>query len=165
MVLEIRLMDDWISHSNKETFDNNGQFAASGLVISQLLEKMLNDPYFQSPAPKSTGSDYFNLQWLEKHLTGFEHEPAEKHQPPSHTWQRRPLQNRLKQNTDHCDEVLVCGGGAHNAFLMQLIQQQLPGIRLSSTENFGIHPDWVEAMAFAWLARRTLSVSLATLPA
>jgi anhydro-N-acetylmuramic acid kinase len=152
-----RLMDDWISRSRDEAFDRNGQFAASGSVINGLLEELLKDPYFKSPAPKSTGSDYFNIQWLEKHLTGFEHEPAENIQTTLASLTAITISEQIKLNTDHCDEVLVCGGGAHNIFLMQLIEQQIPGSKVSSTQAYGIHPDWVEAMAFAWLAHRTLS--------
>ena len=152
-----RLMDDWISQTKNEAFDNNGQFAASGSVISELLEALLKDPYFHAASPKSTGSDYFNLQWLGKHLTDFEDEPAENIQATLASLTAITISDQIILNTDHCDEVLVCGGGAQNSFLMQLIERQLPGTKVSSTQPFGIHPDWVEAMAFAWLAHRRLS--------
>ena len=48
--------------------------------------------------------------------------------------------------------LLVCGGGAHNRTLMQRLAQLLPNSQVSSTDVHGVPADWVEAMAFAWLA-------------
>jgi anhydro-N-acetylmuramic acid kinase len=49
-------------------------------------------------------------------------------------------------------ELIVCGGGAHNACLLERLGAQLPGVDIVSTEALGIAPDWIEASAFAWLA-------------
>jgi anhydro-N-acetylmuramic acid kinase len=152
-----RLLDDWIRRCKNLTYDKNGAFAASGKTHSMLLSNLLNDPYFRLAAPKSTGSDYFNLNWLEQHLINFSDEAAENIQATLAVLTATSIGDQVKQAVKHCDEVLVCGGGVHNTFLMKLIEQQLPNSIITSTETYGIHPDWVEAMAFAWLAQQTLS--------
>jgi anhydro-N-acetylmuramic acid kinase len=62
------------------------------------------------------------------------------------------------------DEVLVCGGGIHNTDLMARLQSYLTGVLVTSTEDYGLHPDWVEAAAFAWLAKRRLEGKYGNLP-
>ena len=54
------------------------------------------------------------------------------------------------------NEGYVCGGGAHNQYLMQRLAFHLGDCKLETTTALGIHPDWVEAIAFAWMARQTL---------
>ena len=152
-----RLLDDWIRYSKNLPYDNNGEYAASGKTHRILLSNLLDDPYFQLAAPKSTGSDYFNLSWLNYHLLDFSDLPAEDIQATLVSLTAISITDQIKQATMKCDEVLVCGGGVHNAFLMKLIEQQLPKSIVSSTEIHDIDPDWLEAMAFAWLAHQTLS--------
>lgn len=156
-----RLLDDWIRHCKKMPYDTNGEFAATGSPNSALLNHLLKDPYFHLPAPKSTGSDYFNLNWLETHLHDFSEETAEDIaediQATLALLTAVTICDGIKQAVTDCDEVLVCGGGVHNRFLMELIRQQLPNSKITSTGTYGIDPDWVEAMAFAWLAHQTLS--------
>ena len=156
-----RLLDDWIRHCKKLPYDTNGEFAASGTVNRDLLNLLLKDPYFELPAPKSTGSDYFNLNWLKKYLHAFSDEPAEDIaediQATLTLLTAVSISDQINQAAVDCDEVLVCGGGVHNTFLMELIRQQLPNSEITSTSTYDIHPDWVEAMAFAWLAHQTLS--------
>ena len=53
-------------------------------------------------------------------------------------------------------QVLVCGGGVHNSELLSRLSSRLPDATLSSTADFGLEPDWVEACAFAWLSLRAL---------
>jgi anhydro-N-acetylmuramic acid kinase len=52
----------------------------------------------------------------------------------------------------------------HNSCLMQQTGKQLPGVSVASTETAGVDPDWVEAQAFAWLARETLAHRPGNLP-
>jgi anhydro-N-acetylmuramic acid kinase len=63
------------------------------------------------------------------------------------------------------EQVLVCGGGVHNNDLMQRLRSHLPAASVESTEAYGLHPDWVEAAAFAWLAKRRLDEKPGNLPA
>jgi anhydro-N-acetylmuramic acid kinase len=148
------LMDAWIRTHRGEAFDHDGGWAAGGECQPGLLNTLLADPYFQKPAPKSTGIEYFNLAWLENSA-------------PHAGCSDRDIQTTLAEltattvadaiRTHDPAEVLVCGGGAHNSYLLQRLEALLPGTPVSSTAMFGLDPDWVEAVLFAWLARERLA--------
>lgn len=159
-----RLLDDWVRLKTHRLFDNKGEFAAAGEINQELLRRFLNDPYFSEKPPKSTGSDYFNLNWLEQQLTEFPDESDQNIQATLCALTATSIVEQILSEAPGCDEVLACGGGTHNTHLMQQLQQQLSGIPVVSTEKYNIHPDWVEAMAFAWLASRTLSGLPGSLP-
>ena len=152
-----RLLDDWIFKTQQSKFDLDGKFAASGKIIPELLQHLLNDPYFKLKAPKSTGTDYFNLTWLNNHLNSFQNEQPKDIQATLSALTATTITDQIKQITTSNAEVFICGGGFHNTFLTQLIDQQLPNASVGSTEILGIHPDWVEAMTFAWLAQQAIS--------
>ena len=65
------LMDSWTWRHRAEPYDKDGEWAKSGHVNQDLLAQMLSDPYFRRPAPKSTGREYFNMQWLTTQLDNF----------------------------------------------------------------------------------------------
>jgi len=146
------LMDAWIDRQRGDAFDANGDWAASGTLDETLLERLLASEFFQTRGPKSTGRELFNLPWLEDHLA--------QHPTVSDADVQRTLLeltalsivDSLRVAQPHTDELLVCGGGAHNRALMQRLAQLLPETKVASTEAYGVSPDWVEAMAFAWLA-------------
>jgi anhydro-N-acetylmuramic acid kinase len=69
----------------------------------------------------------------------------------------------ISRHAPRTERVQVCGGGAHNLVLMQALQKQLE-LPVEPTTVFGIDPDWMEAMAFAWLAQRTLAGETGNLP-
>lgn len=143
------LMDDWVQLHEQQPFDRDGAMAAAGEVQPELLQKMLLDPYFKQPAPKSTGREYFHLNWLRQHLTGQE-QPAD----VQRTLCRFTAQSIANELITHqLTNVFICGGGAHHPLLMADLQQLLTPAQVESTDAAGIDPDWVEAMAFAWLAR------------
>ncbi len=151
------LLDSWIRRCRGERLDNNGDWAASGQVIPELLATMLEDPFFRRPPPRSTGREYFNLDWLMQHL------------PADQRWPDNDIQATLAELTAAsvgqaikdfcplaCDEMIVCGGGANNRDLCQRLQRH-GRYRLVTSELRGMAPQWVEACAFAWLARETLA--------
>lgn len=143
------LLDNWIEQQQGLPYDANGAFAASGQLQPELLLKLLSDSYFQQTGPKSTGREYFQLQWLQQHLTGSNYSAADVQRTLSQfsagtmvlAISRYPVQ-----------EVFVCGGGAFNPQLLADLQGLLPQCRISTTAELGVAPDWVEAMAFGWLA-------------
>ncbi len=152
------LLDAWIQEHRHEPFDRDGNWAASGRKMSSLLQEMLADPYFHKPAPKSTGVEYFNLSWLRNFR------PKGSGKAPSDPADVQATLAELTAVTvadeirPHApNDVLVCGGGAHNSDLCLRLQNQLPGIAVKSTADFGLDPDWVEAVLFAWLARERLA--------
>ena len=146
------LMDAWIHHHRAELYDAGGAWAASGNEDASLLEALLSDPYFHRSAPKSTGPEYFNLDWLWQRCRGNE--------------DAADVQRTLLSLTVHSiaaalakmspSLVRVCGGGALNHQLMAELASTLAPATLTSTDVVGVAPQWVEACAFAWLAERTL---------
>lgn len=148
------------AHSQAERgseFDAGGAWAATGAVDEEFLAALLTDPYFSREAPKSTGREHFNRPWLDTHL-------AAAGAPPSGA----DLQATLAELTARTlaagvrsavrqAEVYICGGGAANADLCSRLARCLPDCQLGTTVELGIPPDWVEATAFAWLARARLT--------
>ncbi|QKE65620.1 anhydro-N-acetylmuramic acid kinase [Aquipseudomonas campi] len=146
------LMDAWIQQHHGQTFDRDGAWAASGCCNQNLLSALLGDAFFQTRGPKSTGRELFNLPWLEQHLR---HLPAIAPADVQRTLLEltaRSIVDSLQHAQQGTAELLVCGGGAHNGALMTRLQELLPATRVASTASRGVAPDWIEAMAFAWLA-------------
>ena len=150
------LLDSWIKRHHGKPYDAAGKWAASVDAHNGLLQHLLRDPYFQKAAPKSTGREYFNADWLDAQLATF-----------GETLDPAVVQSTLAQLTAHSiadslresdvGTAAVCGGGAHNENLMQRLQQLLPEVRLTTTDHWGLDPDLVEAAAFAWLAHARLN--------
>ena len=158
------LLDTWIHQQRGEHFDRDGRWAAGGKVESQLLNTLLSDPFFVTQGPKSTGREVFNREWLQRHLAGL---PAFAPQDVQATLLELTALTIVKslQTAQHQTEtLLVCGGGAHNVTLMSRLAALLPATQVSSTATYGVDPDWVEAMAFAWLAHCCLEGIAANRP-
>lgn len=154
------LMDHWIQQHRQQPFDRNGDWAAGGEPDPTLLAKLLDDPYFRLPPPKSTGRELFHADWLAQHLRG--HNDPQQVQATLAELTARSISDAL---TDFApQQLLVCGGGAHNRHLLARLQHHL-GVPVTSTENEGLHPDWVEATAFAWLAWARLEEKNGNAPA
>jgi len=147
------LLDEWCQQHLNQPYDKNGSWAATGSINHQLLEQLLTDDYFSLPAPKSTGREYFNLHWLKQHSTD---DRAENIQATLTQLSIESIARAIEEHSHSCDEVYVCGGGAFNASLMQGLENRLPHIKVQTTTELGIEPEWVEAAAFAWLAKQTL---------
>jgi anhydro-N-acetylmuramic acid kinase len=148
------LLDLWTARHRGEAFDRDGVWAASGRVVEELLRPMLAEPFFGLPPPKSTGRDLFGAAWLERFAPG-RHAPADV-QATLAALTATSIADAVEASGG-AEELFVCGGGASNAHLMRKLAAALPGVRVASTAAVGIDPDWVEAMAFAWLARETLA--------
>ncbi|WP_288500990.1 anhydro-N-acetylmuramic acid kinase [uncultured Erwinia sp.] len=157
------LMDAWAWRQQGLPYDKDGAWGASGSVVWPLLQQMLSDPYFALAAPKSTGREYFNLSWLEQQLSTF---PGLAAQDVQATLVELTATTICEQVllSGGCDRLLVCGGGGRNPLLMARIAAQLAGTEVSSTDEAGIGGDDMEALAFAWLAWRTLSGLPGNLP-
>ncbi len=148
------LLDAWCLHHTGEIYDNNGQWAAKGKVISSLLEDMLNDHFFSRQPPKSTGRELFNLEWLKHKLAG-----KELPEDVQATLLQLTVMAIARSIHEYCPiaaEIYVCGGGAHNTQLINRLIEAIPGKKIMRTDQLGVAIDWVEAFAFAWLAQQTL---------
>ncbi|MEN8171103.1 MAG: anhydro-N-acetylmuramic acid kinase [Pseudomonadota bacterium] len=157
------LMDAWIQLKQHQPYDENGGWARSGSVNVELLNKLLSDPYFSRTPPKSTGREQYNLHWLEQQL--HEAHQAQDIQATLCELSATTIANAVLQFAPNTDELYVCGGGARNSYLMERISDYLKGCHISTTAELGVEPQWVEAMAFAWLARQTLLGLPGNLPA
>ncbi len=157
------LMDAWILEHHGKRFDAAGAFAASGNVHLPLLEALLSDSYFALPPPKSTGRDHFHLDWLQQRIGNWRIDAADI-QTTLLELSARSIAEATEAHLPNVARVLVCGGGVHNPVLMARLSARLPGVRVESTAQIGIDPDFVEAAGFAWLARQTLKGLAGNLP-
>ena len=148
------LLDAWTLRHKGAAHDESGQWAASGSCDDALLERMLADPYFSLSAPKSTGFEYFNEAWLSSFGVGDQN--SANVQATLCELTARTIAEAINARINDTGEVLVCGGGVHNAHLMRRLSANLAAAKLDSTADHDLDPDLVEASAFAWLAMRTL---------
>lgn len=167
------LLDAWTSLHTGNSYDAGGAWAQSGTIIEPLLQQFLAHPFFAQSHPKSTGREDFNLTWLQDELQAFEQANA------NIIYSAADVQATLTELTaisastqinmfvSHSknSSVYVCGGGALNDYLMARLQAHLPHCTVKTTEHLGLAPTWVEAVAFAWLARQTLMGETGNLPA
>ena len=160
------LLDAWIKRHRGAHYDRDGAWAASGTVDPGLLAALANHAYLRQPPPKSAGREQFNLDWLDTTLAALDRSvaPADV-QATLLEFTAASLVDAISRECRAAQELHVCGGGAHNGVLMQRIRAQLPGVKVATTAALGIDPDWVEALAFAWLARQTLHHAPGNLPA
>lgn len=158
------LLDAWIFRHQKLPYDDAGRWASSGELQNELLTAMLGEPYFFRSPPKSTGRDYFNLAWVENCWPALASLPTADVQATLLELTAVTIVDALHKKQLTNWEVLVCGGGVHNTALMQRLASLLPETHVKPTTELGIDPDWVEAMAFAWLARATLNNRPGNLP-
>lgn len=161
------LIDCWCQRHRNLAFDANGHWSRSGSINNSLLDQLMAAPYFSSPPPKSTGRELFNQQWLDQQLKdAYTHLKPEDVAATLVELTAQSICNDLQLHFADCDELLVCGGGAHNGFLMERINAlSPPEVCVSTTSSLGISPDWVEAAAFAWFAKQTLAFQPSNLTA
>lgn len=148
------LLDSWAAEHRGVPYDAEGQWAASGQVDAPLLQRMLSEPYFQRPPPKSTGRDLFQANWLKAHLAALRNTLAPAHvQATLAELTARSVAQALQRHLPDARGLFVCGGGALNAHLLARLAGLLPQLRVQTTDALGLPPQQVEAVAFAWLAR------------
>lgn len=158
------LMDAWTRRHLGSEFDDRGSWATSGQEDAGLLAQLLDDPYFDALPPKSTGFEYFNLGWLQQFLGSTPAGPADV-QATLLGLTATSIRDAIRRHAPETADVVVCGGGVHNAALMTRLSSELAPARIVTTGTLGLDPDWVEAAAFAWLARQTMLGLPGNLPA
>lgn len=159
------LLDDWTQQNKGKEYDANGEWAKQGKPHKRLLDAMLTDDYFALPAPKSTGREYFNIVWLNNYLNTVDADiTSEDIQATLLQLSSMTICAAIKTSSKKIDEVIACGGGAYNELLMKTIQSQLGNIPLVTTEKYGLTPNCIEAVTFAWLAKQRIENKPANLP-
>ena len=148
------LMDAWVHKQRGQPYDQDGTWAAAGTLLPELLARLMTHPFLALPPPKSCGREEFNLTWLQAQLAG--NERPEDVQATLAEFTARTVAAAMLSHCGSPDELYVCGGGAYNNLLMRLLAQHAVARRVATTDLLGLPPDQVEAMAFAWLAWRTL---------
>ncbi|MHA2939572.1 anhydro-N-acetylmuramic acid kinase [Vibrio sp. RC27] len=160
------LIDSWCSHHTGDRFDCGGKWAQQGKVNPAFLSLMLSDPFFSKPAPKSTGREYFHLDWIVNQLSQSDEKMAL--QDVQRTLTELTISSIVAEVVSHqagpSPQLLVCGGGVQNPLIMQQLKQQLPAWQVMTTSQLGIDADFMEAMAFAWLAYRRVHNLPSNLP-
>lgn len=148
------LLNQWTQRHLNKSYDKNGAWANTGNIDFELITCLKKEPYFHTAPPKSTGVDYFSLSWLEARCR-LENYSPEDVQASLCYLTAITICEAIAKFTPETTRILVCGGGVHNAYLMNLLIENAH-CPVQSTADFGIHPDHVEAIAFAWLAKQTL---------
>lgn len=158
------LMDIWAKQHLHTPMDHNGQWAQSGQVDAQLLANMLQTAYFDLPPPKSTGREYFNLKWLTTLLTEHNHVSAADVQTTLCELTAHSITQAIIKFAPLAQEVLICGGGTQNFYLVDRLTILLPKLNVHSSIDLGMDPNWIEALAFAWLAKQTIEGKPGNIP-
>jgi len=156
------LLDAWTQRHHGTAYDEGGHWASRGMVLSGLLARLMEEQFFSLPPPKSCGREQFNLVWLERFLSPAE-SPADV-QATLVALTVSAVQQAILRWCGVVEELYVCGGGAHNEFMLGQIGAALPQVKVLTTDALGQPADWVEAVAFAWLAHRTLASLPGNLP-
>lgn len=157
------LLDYWHQTHCNHAYDKNGSWASTGTVNTNLLNQFKQDDYFKLAPPKSTGKEYFSAAWLTQQLRHFQILPPVDVQATLCQLSADTIAEAINHHASSSKQVLVCGGGIHNQNLISRLQNQLT-MPVISTAEFGLNPDHVEAIAFAWLARQTLNHLPGNLP-
>ncbi|MEW6688043.1 MAG: anhydro-N-acetylmuramic acid kinase [Pseudomonadota bacterium] len=156
------LLDLWIAKCLGKPYDADGAWAAGAQPIAQLVDRMLAEPYFAAPPPKSTGRELFNEGWLAAMLRGGEDARAVQASLAELT--ARSVAEALARHCGRARRVIACGGGVRNLSLLERLRARIAPVALESSEAHGVDPQLVEATAFAWLAKQALEGRPASLP-
>jgi len=150
------LCDEWVSVKLGHAFDQHGNYAASGTPVPELLAGWLKDNYFSLPPPKSTGRDHFRLAQIAD-LAKLEQYPGADVQATLLELSAQSIAHAVRGADRKLAELLLCGGGVNNDCLVRKLAQLLPEVSLRTTDALGAPGEYLEAMAFAWLACCRLS--------
>ena len=151
------LMDAWIAQHQQKSFDKDGAWAASAKPHQALLNQLMHDAFINRPPPKSTGREHYNLDWLNSQLKNIRPLTPDTIQATLCTYTAKGIEYAIHHFLPEIKTLIVCGGGAHNQHLIKQLQNNLQPVHVVTSSAYHLHPDWVEAAAFAWLAKQTLS--------
>ena len=138
----------------RRNYDRDGRLAAQGTLDRRLLDRLLADPYYRQPPPKTAGREQYGAAFLDRLSSG----PGRDLIATATALTAAAIAmavHRFIEPRMRVDELIAAGGGVHNRTLMAYLQAFLPRVRIARTADFGIDPDAKEAIAFAVLAHET----------
>lgn len=157
------LLDYWVQQHRNTAYDDGGDWARKGRIDIGILDHMIaNEAYFRQPAPKSTGTEYFNPDWL----AGYVDDSVDRTSVQATLVELTAvtIAAAIKTLPALPGSCYVCGGGARNHFLVERLARALPECKVTTTSELGLDADFVEACAFAWLARERMNLRAANVP-
>ncbi|MFD5630739.1 anhydro-N-acetylmuramic acid kinase [Streptomyces sp. NPDC127072] len=143
--------------------DVDGALAARGTVHGPLLSRLLAEPYYRLPVPRTTGKELFHLGYLRDALAGFGTLTAEDVIATLTALSARTVADAVRAVA--ATEVIASGGGTRNPVLMAMLAAELPGVTLRTSDALGLPSAAKEAYAFAVLGFLTLHGLAGTEPA
>ncbi len=143
------LIDDWVRSQTGATHDAGGALAAGGTVHADVLDTLLDNPWFDLAPPKSLDRDAWDMQAV-RGLS-----PADGAATLT-AFTAATVALALGQVPAAPLRLLVTGGGRHNPTLMRMLEQRT-GVTCEPVEAVGWQGDELEAQAFAWMAVRSLA--------
>lgn len=160
------LIDEACKNYYNINYDKDGEIAQKGKLIPELLENLMNNPYIRQNPPKSTGKETFNLDYV---LNKIESSKLTNKYPEYiirtlSEFTVRSIALNIKLFASPEAKIIISGGGANNSFLMKLLTDQLPLSKIIKSDEMCIPSDAKEAIAFAYLAYRTLGGLHGNLP-
>lgn len=158
------LMDSWIQIHRQQSFDKNGEWAASTKADKNLVNQLMDDAFLKLSPPKSTGREHYNLPWLNEQLKNFPGLSIDTVQASLCQFTSQSIADAVKKFLPDTASLIICGGGAHNQYLIQQLHDSLNELSISTSDQHNLAADWVEAVAFAWLAKQTLDGMPGNLP-
>ncbi|MCY3810334.1 MAG: anhydro-N-acetylmuramic acid kinase [Gammaproteobacteria bacterium] len=151
------LLDAWSRHCRDEPYDRDGAWAAGGQVMAPLLAVLQRDPFVHASPPKSTGKETYHLGYVQRAGQHAMHDhDAIDVQATLAEFTAWSIAFALRRWGPESGDVVVCGGGRHNADLMGRLGRHLDDFDLATSDDLGVDGDALEAAAFAWFAHRTL---------
>jgi len=157
------LLDFWIQRHHGKAYDDGGDWARKGTIDVGMLDQMIaNEAYFYQPAPKSTGTEYFNPDWLAAFID--DSADAVSIQATLVELTALTIATAIRALPALPASCYLCGGGARNHFLVERLALALPECTVTTTAQLGLDADFVEASAFAWLARERVNLRAANVP-
>jgi hypothetical protein len=158
------LMDSWISQHKQQPYDKDGEWAGSAKANEELVKRLMNDDFIHQQPPKSTGREHYNIAWLNTQLKDFPQLSADIIQASLCDFTARSISYAVEHYLPEITSLIICGGGAHNKHLIAQLGTSLNKINIDVSDQYNLPADWVEAAAFAWLAKQTLEGKAGNLP-
>ena len=144
------LMDIYCQNFLNRPFDKQGEHAKKGAINIPSLNKMLSHPFFRRKHPKSTGKEIFNIRFIPKQLLK---RCSNDILATLTELTAICIAKSLRSIKKSPHQVIVCGGGMRNKFLVSSIEKHIK-MPLTSSNEYGFDPQAIEAMAFGWMARQ-----------